>query len=39
LVDRGRDSIQAHGMQMDNIAQRVEFLADVVDTITPQSRK
>jgi lipopolysaccharide export system protein LptC len=39
LVDRGRDSIQAHGMEMDNIAQRVEFLADVVDTITPQSKK
>ena len=39
LVDRGPDSIQAHGMELDNIAQRVQFLADVVDTITPQPRK
>jgi LPS export ABC transporter protein LptC len=36
LVDRGPDSIQAHGMELDNITQRVEFLADVVDTIAPQ---
>jgi lipopolysaccharide export system protein LptC len=35
LVDRGADSIQAHGMELDNIARRVEFLADVVDTIAP----
>ena len=38
LVDRGADSIQAHGMELDNIAQRVEFLADVVDTIAPQRK-
>jgi lipopolysaccharide export system protein LptC len=39
LVDHGADSIQAHGMELDNITRRVEFLADVVDTITPQARK
>jgi len=39
LVDHGRDSIQAHGMQLDNITRRAEFLADVVDTIAPRSGK
>jgi len=39
LVDRGADSIRARGMDLDNIAQRVEFLADVVDTITPRKKK
>ncbi len=39
LVDRGADTIRARGMQLDNIAQRVDFLADVTDTISPQARK
>ncbi|HEX4584539.1 MAG TPA: LPS export ABC transporter periplasmic protein LptC [Burkholderiaceae bacterium] len=39
LVDRGTDSIRARGMELDNIARRVEFLADVVDTITPQQQR
>lgn len=39
LVDRGRDSIQAHGMELDNITQRAEFMSDVVDTITPEAKK
>jgi LPS export ABC transporter protein LptC len=38
LVDRGPDSIRARGMDLDNITQRVEFLADVVDTITPKRK-
>jgi lipopolysaccharide export system protein LptC len=33
-VERGRDAIRARGMDLDNIAQRVEFGSDVVDTIT-----
>jgi LPS export ABC transporter protein LptC len=39
LVDHGADSIRARGMELDNITQRVEFLADVADTITPKPRK
>jgi lipopolysaccharide export system protein LptC len=39
VVDRGADSILARGMVLDNIAQRVEFLSDVVDTIAPQPKK
>jgi lipopolysaccharide export system protein LptC len=39
VVDRGADSIKARGMDLDNITRRVEFLADVVDTITPQRRR
>jgi LPS export ABC transporter protein LptC len=38
LVDRGADTIRARGMDLDNIAQRAEFLADVVDTITPKRK-
>jgi len=38
LVDHGADSIRAIGMELDNITQRAEFLADVVDTITPQRK-
>jgi lipopolysaccharide export system protein LptC len=39
VVDRGADTIRAHGMQLDNVAQRVEFLGEVVDTISPPARK
>jgi hypothetical protein len=39
VVDRGADSIRARGMDLDNIARRVEFFADVVDTIAPQRKK
>ena len=35
-VDRGADSIRARGMDLNNITQRVVFLADVVDTIAPR---
>jgi LPS export ABC transporter protein LptC len=38
LVERGPDSIRARGMDLDNIAQRIEFSSEVVDTITPQHR-
>jgi len=37
-VDRGADSIQAHGMQLDSVARHVEFMSDVVDTIQPQHK-
>jgi lipopolysaccharide export system protein LptC len=38
-VERGTDSIRARGMELDNIARRVEFFADVVDTITPPQNR
>jgi LPS export ABC transporter protein LptC len=38
LVEHGRDSIRARGMELDNIAQRVEFSSEVVDTITSQQK-
>jgi lipopolysaccharide export system protein LptC len=39
LVDRGADSILARGMDLNNITQRVDFLADVVDTIAPRKTR
>jgi lipopolysaccharide export system protein LptC len=39
LVDRGADSVRARGMDLNNVTQRVEFLADVVDTIAPRKKK
>jgi hypothetical protein len=38
LVERGLDSIRARGMDLDNIAQRIEFSSEVVDTITPERK-
>jgi lipopolysaccharide export system protein LptC len=38
-VQWGRDSIQARGMDLDNIAQRVEFASDVTDRISSEHRK
>jgi lipopolysaccharide export system protein LptC len=38
LVERGPDSIRARGMDLDNIAQRIEFSSEVVDTITPERK-
>ena len=38
LVERGRDSIRARGMDLDNIARRVEFGSDVVDTIAAERK-
>ena len=38
LVERGPDSIRARGMDLDNIAQRIEFSSEVVDTIAPERR-
>jgi len=38
LVERGSDSIRARGMELDNIAQRIEFFSEVVDTITPERK-
>jgi lipopolysaccharide export system protein LptC len=38
LVEHGSDSIRARGMDLDNVAQRVEFGSEVVDTITPQRK-
>ena len=32
-VERGRDSITARGMDLDNVTQRVQFASEVVDTI------
>jgi lipopolysaccharide export system protein LptC len=37
-VERGRDAISARGMDLDNVAQRIEFGSDVVDTITSVHR-
>jgi len=38
LVERGPDSIRARGMDLDNVAQRVEFSSEVVDTIAPERK-
>jgi LPS export ABC transporter protein LptC len=38
LVEHGSDSIRARGMDLDNVAQRVEFGSEVVDTIAPQRK-
>jgi lipopolysaccharide export system protein LptC len=38
-VERGDNSIVARGMDLDNIAQRVEFAAEVVDTIAAEHKK
>ncbi len=35
LVEHGRDSIRARGLQLDNITQRAEFGSEVTDTIAP----
>jgi lipopolysaccharide export system protein LptC len=38
-VQWGRNSIHAHGMDLDNVAQRVEFASDVTNRISPEHRK
>jgi lipopolysaccharide export system protein LptC len=37
-VERGHDAVSARGMVLDNIAQRIEFGSEVVDTITSVHR-
>lgn len=39
LVQWGRDSIRSRGMDLDNIAQRVEFIAEVTDRVAPEHRR